>query len=213
MRTRSLLFGLLALPVVVFADASDGQFMGYELGTNYATTPKHIERTTLGDVVIVADDPLKPADIQEVKLFATAVSRTIGYISAASWYATESEAREVARHYAELLRVKYPDWEFGREAMDAISTRPHTTCGCAWCAMNMKAAICGASPWASVGNPILTNGRHGKTFPLPNDLRQWRPSASRFWKTPMCAGYSADRNLYRSYCSGGGRRRDVGDHD
>jgi hypothetical protein len=121
MRTRSLLFGLLALPVVVFADASDGQFMGYELGTNYATTPKHIERTTLGDVVIVADDPLKPADIQEVKLFATAVSRTIGYISAASWYATESEAREVARHYAELLRVKYPDWEFGREAMDASS--------------------------------------------------------------------------------------------
>jgi hypothetical protein len=95
--------------------------MGYELGTNYATTPKHIERTTLGDVVIVADDPLKPADIQEVKLFATAVSRTIGYISAASWYATESEAREVARHYAELLRVKYPDWEFGREAMDASS--------------------------------------------------------------------------------------------
>jgi len=121
MRTRSMLFGLLALPAVVFADASDGQFMGYELGTDYATTPKQIERTTTGDVVIVAEDPFKPADIQQVKLFATAESRTIGYISAASWYATESEAREVGRRYAQLLRVKYPDWEFGRETMDASS--------------------------------------------------------------------------------------------
>ncbi len=31
MRVRSLLFCLFALPALAFADASDGQFMGYEL--------------------------------------------------------------------------------------------------------------------------------------------------------------------------------------
>jgi hypothetical protein len=119
MRTKSLLFCLLALPAVVFADASDGQFMGYELGAVYPATPQESESTTTGNLLIVAESPVKPADIKQVKLVATPVSRTIGYISAASWYATEGEARENARRYVELLRAKYPDWSFGREAMDA----------------------------------------------------------------------------------------------
>ena len=121
MRNGSFLFCLLVLPVVVFADANDGQFMGYELGTDYPATPKEFERATTGDLVIVAENPFKPADIKQVKLVATPISRTIGYISAASWYATESEAREFGRRYVELLRAKYPDWNFGREAMDANS--------------------------------------------------------------------------------------------
>jgi hypothetical protein len=119
MRTKSLLFCLLALPAVVFADASDGQFMGYELGAGYPATPQGSESTTTGNLVFVAENPVKPADIKQVRLVATPVSRTIGYINAASWYATEGEAREIARRYVELLRAKYPDWNFGREAMDA----------------------------------------------------------------------------------------------
>lgn len=119
MRTRSLLFFLLTLPAVVFADANDGQFMGYELGTDYPGTSKGSETTTTGDLVIVAEDPVKPDNIAQVELITTPVSRTIGYIGAASWHATEGEAREVGRRYVELLRAMYPDWEFGREAMDA----------------------------------------------------------------------------------------------
>lgn len=118
MRTRTLLFCLLALPTVVFADAGDGQFMGYELGTDYPATPQGSESTTTGNLVIVAENPVKPSNIKQVRLVTTPVSRTIGYINAASWYATEDEAREIARRYVELLRAKYPDWDFGREAMD-----------------------------------------------------------------------------------------------
>ena len=119
MRTKTLLFCLLALPAVVFADASDGQFMGYELGADYPATPQGSESTTTGNLLIVAESPVKPANIKQVRLVATPVSRTIGYINAATWYATEGEAREIARRYVELLRAKYPDWNFGREAMDA----------------------------------------------------------------------------------------------
>ena len=119
MPIRLLLCCLVALPTVVVADASEGQFMGYELGTKYPAPPQNVEVTTTGNLLIAAENPTKPADIVQVSLIATPQSRTIGYIMAASWYATEDEAREVGRHYVELLRTKYPDWYFGRELMDA----------------------------------------------------------------------------------------------
>ncbi|MDH4072319.1 MAG: hypothetical protein OEV41_04335 [Gammaproteobacteria bacterium] len=119
MRTRSFLFCLLAIPAVAFADASDGQFMGYTLGADYQAMPQVSETTTTGNLLILPENPVKPADIEQVRLVATPQSRTIGYINAASWYATEGEARESARRYVELLRAKYPDWTFGREVMDA----------------------------------------------------------------------------------------------
>ena len=119
MPLQLFLFCFLVLPAVVFADANDGQFMGYELGADYPATPQVSESTTTGNLLIVAEDPVKPAAIEQVSLVATPVSRTIGFIDAASWFATEEEAREMGRHYIELLRAKYPDWQFGREVMDA----------------------------------------------------------------------------------------------
>ena len=119
MPIRLLLCCLFALPTNVFADASDGQFMGYELGKKYPTLPQDVELTTAGNLLIAAENPTKPADIDQVSLIATPESRTIGFIVAASWYPTEGEAREFGRRYAELLRAKYPDWDFGRELMDA----------------------------------------------------------------------------------------------
>jgi hypothetical protein len=119
MPIRLLLCCLVALPTVVVADASEGQFMGYELGAKYPASPQNVEVTATGNLLIAAENPTKPADIVQVSLIATPQSRTIGYIIADSWYATEGEAREVGRHYVELLRTKYPDWDFGRELMDA----------------------------------------------------------------------------------------------
>jgi hypothetical protein len=119
MRIRSLLLCLFALPAVAFADAGNGQFMGYELGADYPDTSQVGERTTTGNLLIVAANPLKPADIKQVSLVTTPITRNVGYISAASWFTTEGEARADARRYLELLRAKYPDWDFGREVMDA----------------------------------------------------------------------------------------------
>ena len=116
-----LLCCLLALPTVALADAGQGEFMGYRLGERHPARPSNVEVTTTGKLLIPAENPIKPADIVEVNLIATPESRTIGYIVATSWYATESEAREVARRYVDLLRAKYPDWVLGREVMDAYS--------------------------------------------------------------------------------------------
>jgi len=119
MTIRLVLCCLLALPTVVLADANDGQFMGYELGTKYPASPQDVEVLTTGNLLFEAENPTKPADIVQVSVITTPGSQTIGYIIAASWYETEEDAREAGRRYAELLRAKYPDWNFGREVMDA----------------------------------------------------------------------------------------------
>ena len=119
MPIRLLLCCFLALPTVVVADAGNGEFMGYELGTRYPTPPRDVGVMTTGNLLIVAENPIKPADIAQVSLIATPETRTIGYIVAASWYESEAEARAVARRYVELLHAKYADWALGRELMDA----------------------------------------------------------------------------------------------
>jgi len=118
MTIRLLLCCLFALPTVVLADASDGQFMGYELGTKYPASPQDVEVMTTGNLLFEAENPAKPADIVQVSVITTPGSQTIGYIIAASWYETEEDAREAGRRYLGLLRAKYPDWGLGREVMD-----------------------------------------------------------------------------------------------
>jgi hypothetical protein len=115
---RLLLLCLLALPAVALADAANGQFMGFKLGDDYPQAPEGSVSTTTGNLLILADDPVKPAGIQQVNLVVTPMSLTIGQIIASSWYDTEAQAREAGRHFAELLRVKYPDWTFEGEVMD-----------------------------------------------------------------------------------------------
>lgn len=118
MTIRLLLCCLLALPTVVFADASQGQFMGYELGTKYPTSPRNVEVLTTGNLLFEAEDPIMPSGIVDVSVVTTPGSHTIGYIVAASWHETEEEARVVGRRFVELLRAKYPDWILGGEVMD-----------------------------------------------------------------------------------------------
>jgi hypothetical protein len=120
LRVLLLLVTASFIPGIVYADASEGDFMGYRLGKCYQlTTQSNSRATTNGNLSITAEQPLKPDNISEVTLIATPESLTIGFINASSWFAGEEEAREFGRQYIELLRAKYPDWVFGREHMNA----------------------------------------------------------------------------------------------
>ena len=120
LRVVLLLVATFFIPIVVNADAGDGDFMGYRLGNDYKRTVSTLTRTTTnGNVSITAEQPLKPDNISEVTLITTAETLTIGFINASSWFAGEDEARTFGKQYIELLRAKYPDWAFGREHMNA----------------------------------------------------------------------------------------------
>lgn len=120
MAPRIFLMLVIAMPSVVTADAADGQFMGYQLGSNYHRSANtRVQVTFTGNLNITAEKPVKPANVDDVTLTATAETLTIGYINALSWFDTEAEAREFGREYFRLLRAKYPDWALGREVLDA----------------------------------------------------------------------------------------------
>jgi hypothetical protein len=118
---RLILACLFVIPVTVMADANQGEFMGYRLGDDYTGTVSQPQITTSGNLILVADKPVKPDDITEVTLITTPESKTIGYINASSWFESTDAARDFGRKYVELLRAKYPDWKFGRERMDSNS--------------------------------------------------------------------------------------------
>ncbi len=118
MRFALILF--LTMSANALADARTGDFMGYKLGGKYqrsANTEQQV--TTTGNLIVIAEQPVKPADIAEVALLTTPETLTIGNIAASQWFLTEEEARSFGRRYFELLRAKYPDWPFGWEVMDA----------------------------------------------------------------------------------------------
>jgi len=108
----------LLLPLNVQADASDGEFLGYSLGTAYENGGQPAEVTASGNTIFVAADPSKPADINKVTLLTTPKSQSIGFISGSTSFATEAEARKMGKHYFELLRAKYSEWRVGREIMN-----------------------------------------------------------------------------------------------
>lgn len=118
MRKLIVLLLVVAMPKIVLADASNGQFMGYQLGENYQRSGNtQVRETTSGNLAITAENPVKPANVGKIILIASPETLTIGYINALTWFDTEAEAREFGREYIGLLRAKYPDWLYGREVM------------------------------------------------------------------------------------------------
>jgi hypothetical protein len=98
-------------PATVIADANDGEFMGYRLNDRYAMTDQTQKGSSLsGNLVVIAENPVMPADMSEVRLTTTLESHTIGFIEASQNFADEATAREFARKYYNLLHAKYPDW-------------------------------------------------------------------------------------------------------
>ncbi len=115
MLTRALLAAIgmacVLLPPNSAADANDGEFMGYRLSDRYPLTANTRSGPSLsGNLLLLAENPVSPADIGEVRLTTTVASYTIGFIEASQTFATETEAREFAKKYYNLLHAKYPDW-------------------------------------------------------------------------------------------------------
>ena len=103
---------------VTMADAADGEFMGYKLGSNYQGAEEHVKAArTNGTLIVQAANPVKPNDITDVFLIVTAATKTIGQISGSTWFDTEAKARSFALRYVNLLHTKYAGWQFGREQM------------------------------------------------------------------------------------------------
>lgn len=126
-RTNLIAIGLAAValngPGPVFADANDGEFMGYTLNQQYPLTDKTQAGPSLsGNLLLIAEHPVMPPDFEVVKLTTTISSHTIGFIEAAQNFATEEQARAFAKKYYDLLHAKYPAWRIEMDNVQLSET-------------------------------------------------------------------------------------------
>ncbi len=185
---RIVLLLLLAVSADVLGDARTGDFMGYQLGARYQAGPDTKQRvTTTGNLIIVAERPVKPADLAEVSLATTPATLTIGHITASQWFGTEEEARDFARRYFGLLRAKYPAWQVGGEVMDGR--------------MNIVEVRFDASPYSlqlrltpeqHEGRPMWRYAMTLTWLPESSPARAWRDLAAA---EQLAVKSAADRDL------------------
>lgn len=118
---------LLAGAPPAVADANSGEFMGYRLNQRYSMTERTQTGQSLsGNRIIIAESPVMPADMGEVRLTATVDTHTIGFIEASQSFATDAKAREFAKKYYTLLHAKYPAWRIdaGRIQLSETTLMP-----------------------------------------------------------------------------------------
>ena len=130
MQKRALVWCLSAVffgaPIVSFADANNGEFLGFKIGEK---CPEIIEGITVTDEVDVLSFALRPSyaganvpdDFKVVNLECSKTSFTIGTIKAFTRIRSAKtegeiasaviEADEIAQKYHAILEAEYPDWD------------------------------------------------------------------------------------------------------
>jgi hypothetical protein len=91
----------------VFAGPLEGELFGYKLGSKYpATDDTQVAiHSFLRTITVVADNPEKSDNFQRVELIITPYTYTIGRIYGIAELASEKEAKDMASHYADLLKT------------------------------------------------------------------------------------------------------------
>lgn len=94
---------------IVHADASTGEFFGYQISESYPVTKKTRIKSESGGVILAikAEFPKKPADVGKVYVITTTMTHTIGKIYSTRKFRNAEVANKFADRYAAFLAAKY----------------------------------------------------------------------------------------------------------
>ena len=115
MTMRAITRSVMLLPLLFYtpasiADANDGDLFGYSLGNRYTENMR--EAPDEGQLVLLtAQNPVKPPDIERVYVLVTPISHSIGKIAGETWYESGEDAIVAYERFRAILRNKYSGWE------------------------------------------------------------------------------------------------------
>jgi hypothetical protein len=116
LRGRILVLAAVLMPAAWGAgepDARTGALFGYQIASSYplTETTSIVSRSAPPSrlITLVADQPVKPDDIDQVLLIVTPISHTITTIGVQTPFPDEESARTFAGKYLRLFSAKYPD--------------------------------------------------------------------------------------------------------
>lgn len=114
--TRILIFiSLFFLSASAFADANDGEYLGFKLGERYSAPRGSVGRGHItGALVYAVDAHKRHQHIGSLSIYVSPKSSIIGSIFGEWYFSSERSAQEFMDRYMDNLEKKYSDWKHER---------------------------------------------------------------------------------------------------
>jgi len=117
MRT-SILISLFFLSPMVFADANDGEYLGFKLGDTYSAPRGSVARNHfIGALTYVIDPVTRHQHMGSLSLNVSPTSSIIGGIFGEWYFLNQRSAESFAEGYLRSLEKKYGDWRRRRSSL------------------------------------------------------------------------------------------------
>jgi len=106
-----VIIGLMFFNVSVFADAYDGNYLGFRLGEKYVV-PRGAEswEHVTGALVYAIDPGQHPHHLESMSIFVSPRTFIIGSIFGERYFSSKRAAEVFAKQYMSDLEEKYADW-------------------------------------------------------------------------------------------------------
>jgi len=119
MMTRNLLFiSLLFFATAAFADANDGEYLGFKLGERYSAPRGAVGRNHVtGAVVYAVDAHKRHQHIGSLSIYVSPKSSVIGSIFGEWYFVNKQSAKQFMDRYVLALEDEYSDWKRRRSTL------------------------------------------------------------------------------------------------
>jgi len=117
--TRKLIFiSLLFLSTSVLADANDGEYMGFKLGSKFSVPEGAIGRDhMMGALVYILNPHQRHQHMGSLSIYVSPKSSIIGSVFGDWYFSSKRSAQQFSDRYMQTLETKYSGWKRRRNTL------------------------------------------------------------------------------------------------
>ena len=117
--TRKIIFiSLLFLSTAAFADANDGEYLGFKLGSTFAAPEGAIGRDHyMGALVYVVDPHQRHQHMGSLSIYVSPKSSIIGSVFGDWYFSSKRSAQQFSERYMQTAETTYSSWKRGRNSL------------------------------------------------------------------------------------------------
>ncbi len=108
---KLILFGFIFISTTAFADANDGEYLGFKLGEKLTVPRGAVSMDHVTGAMIYALDPGQhPHHIDSISIFVSPKSSIVGSIFGEWYFSNPRAAKVFADRYLSSLELRYDHW-------------------------------------------------------------------------------------------------------
>ena len=115
---KSIFISLLFLSTVAFADANDGEYLGFKLGSTYSAPAGAIGREhTMGALVYIVNPHQRHQHLGSLSIYVSPKSSIIGSVFGDWYFSSKQTAQQFLDRHMQTLQTTYSGWKRGRNTL------------------------------------------------------------------------------------------------